>query len=284
MAKSPAAAAATEVAVVEPKSTALSTMTEFEAYAGMGLEEVRSEDIAIPFLRVLAQLSPQVNKRDGKYVQGAEPGMLFNSVSGELFDGEKGVLVLPCYYNRRYVEWKPREKGGGYVSSYDIDNPIAQRTTRNERGEDILPNGNMLTNTAQFFVLVLTDEGPQQALVTMTSTQLKKARKWLGIIRSQIMRGASGNAFVAPMMANVYRLRTVEERNDKGTWFGFDVAKERQINLEDDMDHSLFSMAMELSKSVRSGAISIKETDIDSATGHAPAGGGAQHPDDDIPF
>lgn len=282
MAKSPAAAA-TEVAVVEEKKGGLMVNSDFEQFSGVGLEEVRTEDLAIPFLRILAQLSPQVNKRDGKYVPGAEPGMLFNSVSGELFDGEKGVLVLPCYYNRRYVEWTPREKGGGYVGAYDVDNPIIKRTTRNERGDDVLPNGNLLTNTAQFFVVLLGDEGPQRCLITMTSTQLKKARKWLSIINSQVARGKSGNSYVLPMMANIYRLRTVEERNDKGSWFGFEMAKERILDMNDDEDHANFTMALEFSKSVRSGEVKIKETDLDSATGHAPAGTAAPA-EDDIPF
>ena len=91
--------------------------TAFEEFAGAGLEEVTTEDLAIPFLRILAQLSPQVNKRDGAYVEGAEAGMIYNTVSNEAYDGEKGVLVVPCYYNRRFIEWQPRSSGGGYVGS-----------------------------------------------------------------------------------------------------------------------------------------------------------------------
>ena len=72
-----------------------------EEFAGEGLEEVTAEDLAIPFLRVLAQLSPQVNKRDGAYVEGAEAGMIYNTVANEAYDGEKGILVIPCHYNRK---------------------------------------------------------------------------------------------------------------------------------------------------------------------------------------
>jgi len=112
-------------------------VAEFEDLAGLGFEEAKSEDMAIPFLRILAQLSPQVNKRDGAYVEGAEAGMIYNTVSNEVFKGEDGITVIPCYYSRRYVEWKPRAEGGGYVNSYHPDDTVVTSTVRNERGEGI---------------------------------------------------------------------------------------------------------------------------------------------------
>ena len=92
----------TEVAV-KAAAGALSTVS-FEEDASRGLGNIGHEDLALPFLKVLGQLSPEVNKRDGKYVQGAEPGMIFNSVTGELFDGEKGIEVVPCHYKMEYIE------------------------------------------------------------------------------------------------------------------------------------------------------------------------------------
>ena len=97
--------------VTKKEETAIA-LPDFEDIGGLGFEETTSQDMAIPFLRILAQLSPQVNKRDGAYVEGAEAGMMFNTVANKVYDGEQGVTVIPCYYNRRYVEWAPREKGG----------------------------------------------------------------------------------------------------------------------------------------------------------------------------
>jgi len=242
---------------VKAQSTAVVVAEEFEAFAALGMDQVRSEDMSIPFLRILAQLSPQVNKRDGAYVDGAEAGMLYNTVVNEAYDGEKGVLVIPCYYNRRYVEWKPREKGGGYVNSYDVDDKIVNTTYRDDRGNDVLPNGNLLTNTAQFFVLLLSEDGmPQRCLITMTSTQLKKARKWVTQMQSRTAMGKNG-MFVLPMMSQVYRLRTVEERNDKGSWFGWEISHERSLDLAD--EKPLFDLGVSFSKSVRAGEVKVKE-------------------------
>jgi hypothetical protein len=242
---------------VKAQSTAVVVAEEFEAFAALGMDQVRSEDMSIPFLRILAQLSPQVNKRDGAYVDGAEAGMLYNTVANEAYDGEKGVLVIPCYYNRRYVEWKPREKGGGYVNSYDVDDKIVNTTYRDDRGNDVLPNGNLLTNTAQFFVLLLSEDGmPQRCLITMTSTQLKKARKWVTQMQSRTAMGKNG-MFVLPMMSQVYRLRTVEERNDKGSWFGWEISHERSLDLAD--EKPVFDLGVSFSKSVRAGEVKVKE-------------------------
>ena len=61
----------------------------FEADAGMGMENVGSEDVKIPFLRILQDLSPQVKEGKGEYIQGAKPGMIINSVSKNFTMAEK---------------------------------------------------------------------------------------------------------------------------------------------------------------------------------------------------
>ena len=87
-----------ETSVIKKEKAGAIAVTNFEADSGKGLGNLNQEDLALPFLKILGQLSPEVNKRDGKYVKGAEPGMIFNSVTGELFDGAKGISVVPCHY------------------------------------------------------------------------------------------------------------------------------------------------------------------------------------------
>ena len=98
---------------VAEKKTAGLPSNMFEEDAAKGLGKIGQEDLALPFLKILGQLSPEVNKRDGKYVEGAEPGMIFNSVSGELYDGVKGIDVIPAFYKLEYIEWKDRGEGPG---------------------------------------------------------------------------------------------------------------------------------------------------------------------------
>ena len=243
----------------ETNGSELAAYEGFEEFSGEGFAEVTSEDLAIPFLRVLAQLSPQVNKHDAAYVQDAEAGQMFNTVLNETYDGEQGVFVIPCHYNRRFVEWKTRENGGGYVDSYQPTNPIVKTTHKNDVGQDMLPNGNMLSNTAQFFVLMLHPElGPQRALITMSSTQLKKARKWMTQAQSVTAKGKNG-IYTLPLMSQVYKITTVQERNDKGTWFGWEVARERALNLGAEEDEFMFQQALNFGKSVKAGEVQVKE-------------------------
>jgi len=196
----------------------------FEADADKGSQNMTQEDLALPFLKVLGQLSPEVNKRDGKYVEGAEPGMILNSVTNEVFDGTKGINVLPVYYERKLVEWQDRgDSKGAPVAIHNAESDIMSQTTRDKSYKDRLPNGNYIENTANHFVIVLGDS-PSTALISMKATQLKISRKWNSVMMGIKLQGKNG-LFTPPTYSHIYNLKTVQMSNDKGTWFGWDVAK-----------------------------------------------------------
>ena len=97
--------------VTKKKENAVAAVN-FEADAGQGLN-MTQEDLALPFLKVLGQLSPECNKRDAKHVEGAEPGMIINTVTNEIYDGVKGIDVVPVHYKRQYIEWQDRGESQG---------------------------------------------------------------------------------------------------------------------------------------------------------------------------
>lgn len=274
------------VAVAE-KKTAVAKASDyvgFEAFANEGLEAVSALDLSIPYLRILGQLSPQVNKRDGAYVKDAEAGMIYNTVENTVYSGEDGVAVIPCYYRRSYVEWKPREKGGGYVATYGVDDPIVKTTYRDDRQQEILPNGNLLANTAEFYVLMLSPNGSaKRCLITMTSTQLKKARKWVTQMQTNTAQGKNG-MFVMPMMSCIYNVSTVEERNDKGSWFGWEVSMTETLDLENHEQRGLFEMALAFSKSIKAGEVKVKQEGEETSSSGSSGSSKSHDTDDDIPF
>ena len=209
-----------QVTKKEKSDVALAGMFEMDQAGGM--EGMRQGDFAMPFLRVLGQLSPEVNKRDAKYVDGAEPGMIFNTVTGQAYDGEKGVNVLPCGYKREYVEWSDRGEGtSAPIAIHAVDSGIIEKTTRGADYKDRLANGNYLENTASYFVMM---EDLSQALITMKSTQLKVSRSWNSMMNSIKLKGKNG-MFTPAAYSHVYNLSTVQQSNDKGTWFGWNVTK-----------------------------------------------------------
>ena len=221
----------------------------FEADAAQGAQNISQEDLALPFLKILGQLSPEVNKRDGKYVEGAEPGKIINTVTNALYDE---VNVVPCHYKRQYIEWADRGTStGAPVAIHDADSDIVSKTTRGKDYKDRLPNGNYLDNTANHFVLVLGDN-PQTALISMKSTQLKVSRKWNSMMMGIKMQGKNG-LFTPPTYSHIYKLSPVQLSNDKGTWFGWDVSKAGPVE-----DKNIYDMAKNFAVSVGKGEVEAK--------------------------
>jgi hypothetical protein len=234
--------------VTEKKSAPLpANMFEDDAAKAIG-----QEDLALPFLKILGQLSPEVNKRDGKYVEGAEPGMIYNSVSGELYDGVKGIDVIPCFYKLEYIEWKDRGEGlGAPVAIYDSSSDIMSKTTPDANYKDRLPNGNYIEKTASHFVIVAGDS-PSTALISMKSTQLKISRKWNSMMSGIKMKGANG-MFTPASFSHIYKLKTTQMSNDKGTWFGWEVSKVGPVT-----EKGLYDQAKGFSDSISKGSVKAK--------------------------
>ena len=234
--------------VAKKKEGALATF-DMEADAQQGAQNIQQEDLALPFLKILGQLSPEVNKTHGKYVEGAEPGKIINTVTNELYDK---ISVVPCHYKRQYIEWQDRgASSGAPVAIHDADSDIVSQTTRDKSYKDRLPNGNYLENTANHFVLVV-GKNPETALISMKSTQLKVSRKWNSMMMGIKLQGKNG-LFTPPTYSHIYNLSTVQMSNDKGTWFGWDVAKAGPVE-----DKSIYDMAKSFAESVNKGDVQAK--------------------------
>ena len=242
-----------EVATAKKNEIALAS--DFEMDASGGFDNMSQEDFALPFLRLLTSTSPEVGEMDG-----AMPGMVLNTVTGELYDGKKGLLVIPCAYIRQYIEWAPRGSGSGApINIYPATSDILSRTHR-EPGDnkDYLDNGNYIENTANHYVMVINDDGmPEAALITMKSTQLKKSRKWNSMMMSVKLMGKNG-AYTPPMYSQIYRLTTQAESNDKGKWYGWEI--ERVGTVE---DMSLYQAAKAFASQVGSGDVRVKHESDD---------------------
>ena len=54
---------------------------DIEQFADSGFDNVDSKSLALPFLKVLGQLSPQVTMGDSNFIEEARPGMIYNTVT-----------------------------------------------------------------------------------------------------------------------------------------------------------------------------------------------------------
>ena len=180
-----------EVATKKAAQTPSSIL--FRDDANKGFENVRQESLALPILKLLQNGSGEAQKRNQNYVEGAEPGMFLNTVTKKLYDGDKGINVIPCYHKTEYQEWAEFGTGSGRPENiYPADSDILSKTTK-DGARDRLPNGNYILNVHQNFVLIVGDDGhAESALISMSASQGKVAKKWLSLQMSQTMSDDQG--------------------------------------------------------------------------------------------
>jgi hypothetical protein len=151
--------------------------------------------------------------------------MFFNTATNEVFPGSPGVLIVPCAYQRKFVEWVPRERGGGYRGDWTPEKVRDLGVVRDDGGKYQLDNGNRLSDTRYFFCLHVRGLVASKVVVAFASTQIKKARQWMTMMTERKIDGAT-----PPMFAHLCRLSTVAESNEKGHWRGYKVSLERVLD------------------------------------------------------
>lgn len=274
----PAVQQAGPVTMVETTSHA------FENDASVGFEGVSRDDMAIPFLAILQSGSPQCKRSEGAYIEGAAEGMILNTVTGKVIDTHKTPLVVvPCAYHRAFVEWRVRESGGGFVREHKPDPNLLTDTFRDEKNRDILPNGNQINDTRTFYVLALDENGiPSPAVLTMTSTQIKKAKQWMMQQNLLKLRGANG-VYTPPMFASKWTITTVPESNDKGSWMGW---KFEHAGYLDGATDPIYVAARDFHKSVAAGEtrVDMAKAAVDPETGEIRGTDRQPGEDDDVEF
>ncbi len=221
-----------------------------------GFENMTQEDMALPFVRILGQLSPQVTDGDAKYIATAKPGMIYNTVTSECFDGKQGIKVIPCYYKKDYPEWSDRGDGPGAPVAVHLPNSPIIQTGKRDGSKIRLPNGNYLEETASYYVLVETKGGGMTpALITMKSTQLNVSKKWNSMMKTIQIPDGKGGMAIPPMHGVVYKLSSVLQKNDKGSWYGWSVTQDRIMGQK---DKTLYLTAKDFNSSVSKGNVQTK--------------------------
>ena len=228
-------------------------MENLEKFAGTGLDTITTDDIATPRLKVLAQMSPELEEIDG-----AKAGMICNSVSKKIYSGQDGISVVVCGYDKVWLEWQDRGKGAS--APVNIFSPVDKPTNavRGDDGKFRLESGNYLEECANFYCLLLNGGvAPEPAIISMKATQLKAARSWAYSLKNEFIQNPkTKKLFLAPSWYRIYTLTTTKQSNDKGSWYGWVVNKGDFLNSED-----TFDMAANFNESVRKGIVKPKYDD-----------------------
>ena len=241
----------------------------FEQDAGDGLQDLGQEDLALPFLKVLSGNDPVLDVNED-----ARKGDIYNTVTGALYKGKTGIRVIPCAYQRRFIQWAPRGVGSGAPTAIYEPHEARPKVERSkDDNKDYLMDGSgeYIEETHQHFVILLAEDGSMEtALIAMKSTQLKKSRKWNSIMASRSMMGSKG-PFTPPRFAYIYDLKTIGEENSKGSWHGWEMSVEGPVS-----EAHMYTRAKDFATSITAGDVVVKHSD-----GEEPA---QTENDKDIPF
>jgi len=205
---------ATKKDAVTKKQTTALAVHEYGDDVGSGFENQTSADIAIPFLNLLQPLSPQVVDGDAK------PGTFVNSVTEENLGTE--VIFVPATTDRCFVEWTPREQGGGFVGRHEVGDAVIAGSTPHpiKGGVLVTPAGNDLIET--FYVYGVDGDG-LPLVVAFNSTKIKVYRKWQARLRMHLIQTANGK-INPPLFANKSVITSEKTTNEKGTFYNFIIS------------------------------------------------------------
>ena len=224
----------------------------FEADAKLGFENIDQESLALPILKLLQNGSGEAQKRNANYVEGAEPGMFFNTVTRKLYDGQKGIQVIPCHYRLEYQEWADFGTGSGRPENiYPASSDILSKTTKDAMGKDRLPNGNYIQKTSQHFVIITDGKSAETALISMYSSQAKVSRKWNSMMMSITKNGKDG-PYTPPPFSHYYKISSVENTGKGNQWYGYNIVKVGEVS-----DANVYKRAKTFYESCRRGDSSV---------------------------
>ena len=254
--------AKSEVAKVKESGITVFDPSIFEQDAGRGMENLGQEDMALPFLKVLSGNDPVLDE-----IETARKGDIYNTVTGAVYKGKDGIRVIPCAYQRRFIQWSPRGSGSGApVAIYTPQDtrPRTERSPDDNKDYVVEGNGEYIEETHQHFVVVLNDDGAAEtALIAMKSTQLKKSRKWNSMMMSRVMQGSNG-AFTPPRFSHIYHLKTIQEENSKGSWHGWEMSVVGPVQ-----DIAMYQQVKKFSEDIMSDNVVVKHVDDQDGGGES---------------
>lgn len=213
---------------------------------GRGNEAVSADDMTIPRLEIIQDLSPQHKESKEKYIDGAKAGMSFNTATGELYTS--ALMVVPVFFRKEWVLWKDRKEGsGGFGGAYQ-----SEAEANKERMS--LPDADKweAVETHQQFSLLVLDNSDlanpvvEQAVISMAKSKRKISRGWNTMIRS-----CGGDRF-----SRVYKMEVVEAQNANGDdYYNWKVSPAGFVT------EAIYKLAEETYESVSNGLIDVSRVD-----------------------
>lgn len=180
-----------------------------------GFEDINMQTMAIPFIRVIQDLSPQMKKTKPEYNPDAETGMFVNTVSGKLY--ESPIKVIIGKYQRVFLEWgTTRGKLMGVHAPETIE--LNPKLVRNEDNQLMDPNSMHTFQDCYTYYVVMPDALDEGiCILSLVSTNIKEAKKLNRNLVHTMLPNSSKRALPYFM---VWEVSAVPRSNEEGDWFG----------------------------------------------------------------
>lgn len=252
-------------AVEEVKSTAVAQY-DYSEYAGQGFENHSTEDYSVPFLGLLQSNSPLVESS-----ADAKAGMIYNTVTQELYDGKDGVVFIPCATDHKFVEWVTRNQGGGFVAVHELDSDVVKKVkSEQEFGKYKMIKGDIKSNdlieTFYVYGLLVANNGTaQELIIAFTSTKNRIYKQWMTKARTIQIVLPNSQRIAAPLFAHKYRITSVSQKNADGTFYNFSIGYDGKSAEECRLDpnDSLVKQAKNFYEFFKSGKVkAANETQV----------------------
>lgn len=220
-----------------------------------GGENVGQDDIVLPRLAICQSMSPQRVKGSAEHIAGLEEGDYFNTVTRERY--AEGVTLIPLLYQRSRIYFRGLKEGGGILcqSRNGIDGgklhpqgcSSCQHSAFTDEGK---PHCDLFMNMVSL-LMPPTVPSAQLIVVSFKSAALKAAKQWVALLQARNF----------PYFAQVYSLKTISTKNNKGTFYIPKIDVKRYVSPEE------FAYAKDQYEALRGKAIDV-EPEVDGEVVH----------------
>ena len=172
--------------------------------AGRGNEDVGSA-IAIPRIKLLQKMSPEVDKYNATHIAGADVGHFINSISSEVYGEE--LYAISLKFKVEYVVWRSMEAGGGLLGNFTNQADAEAAVAAQEK-----PSEYEIKDTHSHVLLLKNPESGELShpiIMDFTSSKLRVSRSW----NTQIA-GKGGDRF-----SSLWRLKSQPVESRTGQQF-----------------------------------------------------------------
>ena len=181
-----------------------------QAEVGRGSENVTAQDLMIPRLKLLQPLSPACQAGEPEYVEGAQAGMLMNSLTGDL---HTSMFLVNLHFTKKVVVWEKKATGslwGSFETKQEAESAL------DEAGEN--QKNYVIKDNPVHLAMLLNEEGRPQGMVIidMPGTKVKCSQRWNSLIMNAEQEGN-------PRFGCVWQLGVKMESNTQGKYHVFDL-------------------------------------------------------------